>query len=409
MLDLLQRESFGYFEEDVSHATGLVLDRTQPHAPASSAATGFALTCYPIAVERGWWSRARAVDRVTRTLRTLHRLDCPHGFYWHFVDATTGARAGNSEVSSIDTAILAAGALTSASFFDRTTELEIRELADELYRRIDWPWLANDNGTLRHGWTPETGLLATSWDRGYSEAHIAYVLALGSPTHAVSPAGYRAWTDTFELRRHHDIDWIAAGPLFIHQLSQVWLDLRGRPDGRMRRAGFDYFDNSRRATTIQRAYAIANAHRFEHYTQDSWGFTASDGPGPWRGVVDGVDRVFFGYAARGAPDGPDDGTLSPWAVVASLPFAPDMVCSATRHVIEQLALENHNGAGFAASFNPTFPHGRRHPLGWVSPWRFAINQGPIVVMIENHTSEMVWRLAAASPHITRGLAAAGFT
>jgi hypothetical protein len=411
MLALLQHESFGYFGEEVAHTTGLVLDRTEPGAPSSIAAVGLALSCYPIAVEHGWWSRPRAIARTLVTLRQFRDTKHGHnGFFFHFLEPTTGERAGGCELSSIDTALLVAGALTAACYFDGPSgdEREIRTLADQLYRRVEWTWMATPGGILRHGWTPEHGFLPYAWDRGYSEAHIAYVLALGSPTHPIDPAGYRAWTTTFERKTCYGLDYVYAGPLFIHQLSQIWLDLHGIRDDHMREVGFDYFENSRRATLVQRGYATDNPHGFAHYSADSWGFTASDGPGPWQGDVAGIHREFLGYAARGAPDGPDDGTLSPWAVVASLPFAPEIVCRAIRHAIDHLSLKGLRGPGFAASFNPTFPRRTDHPLGWISPWRFALNQGPIVLMIENHTTGFVWDLVRSCPYIASGLAAAGF-
>lgn len=416
MLEILQRETFSYFADEADHATGLVTDRTEPGSPASIAAVGLALTAYPVAVEHGWWTRPQAIERVLTTLRFFQRSEQGRGkhasgyrgFYYHFLDMKSGARTGTCELSTIDTAILIAGALAASQYFDRDTKLEreIRRLADELYRRVEWTWLATHDGTLRHGWTPEHGFLPTQWDTGYSEAHILYVLALGSPTFPVAEDGYREWTASFEARTLYQHEVLYAGPLFIHQLSQLWLDLRGVSDALTRSTGFDYAENSRRATLIQRAYAIDNPHGFAGYSERAWGVTASDGPGPAVQTIDGISRTLLGYAARGVPLGPDDGTLSPWAIVASIPFAPEIVCDATRYAIDRLALKNRSGPGFAASYNPTIPGRDGH--AWISPWEFGLNQGPILVAIENFKTELTWRSMRSCRYVIDGLERAGF-
>src|SRR5471030_2117781 len=288
-LEILQRESFSYFVHETNPANGLVIDKTAPDWPASITATGFALAAYPVGVERGFVSRAAAVERTLATLRFF--WNSPHGpqpdatgykgFYYHFLDMQTGRRAWQCELSTIDTAILMAGALTAASYFvgNNDREREIRELADMLYRRVDWQWALNEKSTLSHGWKPESGFLPYRWDACYSEAHILYVLAMGSPTFPIDPRGYREWTSTFEWKALYDIEHLYAGPLFIHQMSHVWLDFRGIHDDVNRKRGIDYFENSRRASHVQRQYGIENPQGFSHYHQYGWGFTASDGPG----------------------------------------------------------------------------------------------------------------------------------
>jgi hypothetical protein len=158
---------------------------------------------------------------------------------------------------------------------------------------------------------------------------------------------------------------------------------------------------------VQQRYAIANPRGFAHYSKNGWGFTASDGPGPDVRVVDGVRREFYGYRARGAPFGPDDGTISPWAVVASLPFAPGLVCETIRHATEHLAPGGKHRGGFDASYNRTFL-GKDNPQHWASPWRFGLNEGPIVLMIENYMSELMWSVFMRNPFIVAGLCRAGF-
>jgi hypothetical protein len=199
-----------------------------------------------------------------------------------------------------------------------------------------------------------------------------------------------------------------AGPLFIHQFSQLWLDLRGLRDDRNREVGWDYFENSRRATLVHRQYAIENPCGFQGYTENGWGLTASDGPGPAVREIDGVRREFHGYLARGAPFGPDDGTISPWAVVASLPFAPEMICAVIHHALAALARRHLTATGFDASYNGTFPDPRGGGAVWASPWKFGINEGPIILMIENHLQGSLWRLFRRSAAVVEGLRRAGF-
>ena len=243
---------------------------------------------------------------------------------------------------------------------------------------------------------------------GYDEALLLYVLALGSPTYPLPDDSYPAWLSTYVWKKIYDYEFVYAGPLFIHQLSHIWIDFRGIQDVYMRDKGLDYFENSRRATYVQREYAIRNPREFAFYSKDCWGLTASDGPGPATLKVDGVEREFFDYLARGAPHGPDDGTIAPWAVVASLPFAPEIVFPAVRYFTDQIKLEQPDSYGFKATFNPTFPVASDNAYGWVSPWNFGLNQGPIVLMIENQRTGLIWRLVRQCPYIVQGLRRAGF-
>jgi hypothetical protein len=234
------------------------------------------------------------------------------------------------------------------------------------------------------------------------------VLALGSPTFPIGAEGYRQWTSTFEWKNIYGIEHLYAGPLFIHQMSHMCLDFRGIHDDFNRKTGIDYFENSRRATYVQRQYGIENPLGFSHYHKYGWGLTASDGPGPAVLEVNGIRREFFDYTARGAPFGPDDGTISPWAVVASLPFAPEIVINTVRHAIERLSLKKRSPYGFDASFNSTYPDTSRNQNGWVSPWIFGLNQGPIILMIENFQTELIWKTIRECPYIVAGLRRAGF-
>jgi hypothetical protein len=414
LIDRAQRHAFGYFEDAVDPASGLVLDSTQPDSPCSITGVGMALTAYPIAIERGWMTRAQGVSITLTTLRFFANCDMsgtPHstghrGFYFHFLDMRTGTRAWKSELSSIDTSFLIAGVLAAAGYFDRDTahEAEIRATARLLEERVDWAWMRNCDGAICHGWKPERGFLRYHWV-GYSEALLMYALALGSGRHPVPSTAWDAWLTGYRWRRIYGHEHLAAGPLFIHQYSHMWVDFRGIQDAFMRERGIDYFENSRRATLVQREYAIRNPKHFKDYCQNCWGLSACDGPGPLDIVANGRKRRLLGYAARGAPYGPDDGTVAPWASVASLPFAPDVVIPTMQHIARMM--RKHSSYMPGNSFNPTW-HDGNGPPGWVSPWRFALNSGPVVLMIENYRSGLPWQLMRGDASIRRGLERADF-
>ena len=290
MLHRLQCNSFAYFVHETT-SRGLVLDKTANDWPASIAAIGMALTVYPVGVRRRLISRTDAARLCRRPLRffaSSQQDEAPdatgyRGFYYHFLDAQHGRRAWHCELSSVDTALFIAGALTAAEFFDRDdpVEAEIRSLAKMLYERIDWAWMLAGGDTLCHGWKPESGFLPHRWE-GYDEALILYFLALGSPTHPIGTSSYAAWLRTYEWKKIYGIEYLYAGPLFIHQMSHLWVDFRGIRDRFMREHDCDYFENSRRATQIQQEYALRNPLGFDHYGEFAWGVTASDGPGDHR-------------------------------------------------------------------------------------------------------------------------------
>jgi hypothetical protein len=416
-LQILQRNTFRYFWEETNPENGLIPDHTSADdVPASIAGVGLALASYPVAVERSFVARAEAVERTLATLRffwnapqgampdaTGHR-----GFFYHFLDVTSGRRAWRCELSTIDTAILVAGALTAAAYFDRATddEREVRRLADALYQRVDWRWAQNGEATVSHGWKPNTGFLRARW-QGYNEALILYVLGLGSPTHPLPERSYRAWTSTYRWKTLYGYEFLYGGPLFMHQLSHVWIDFRGIQDAFMRRQSIDYFENSRRATYVNRQYAIRNPKGFRDYGEHAWGITASNGPGPTTRRGRGVTRRFLGYVARGVPHGPDDGTLAPWAVAASLPFAPEIVLPTLEHCSRAYP-HMENEYGLVSSFNPTFSGRDCGRDGWISKNHFALDQGPVILMIENYRSGLIWRLLRSCHSLARGLRRAGF-
>ena len=417
LLRALGQESFRYFIDRTNPNNGLVQDKSQEGWPASIAAVGLALAAYPVGIELGYMTREDAIRRTLTTLRFF--ANAPHGpeadatghngFYYHFLDMQSGRRAARSELSSVDTAFLLAGMLAAAAYFRLETaeEEEIRRLADALYRKANWQWMQNGAAAVSHGWSPEKGFIRYRW-QGYDEALIIYLLGLGSPTYPLPQESYSAWSATYKWKTIYNIEFLYAGPLFIHQLSHVFIDFREIRDEFMRQHDLDYFENSRRATLVQQQYAIRNPRQFAHYDEFCWGITASDGPGPMTLLVDGIERKFHDYIARGVPFGPDDGTLAPWAAVASLPFAPEIVLPTIQNY-ERMHLVATHDYGYKASFNPTFPAKPGHEYGWVSAYNFGINQGPIVLMIENHLSGSLWNLMKECPYLVTGLRRAGFT
>jgi hypothetical protein len=424
MLDRLQRAAFGYFVQHGNHSNGLVADTSRPGSHASIAVVGFALSAYPVGVERGWMTRAQALQRCLAALRFFRDSDqrgTPEstghkGFYFHFLHMDSGKRAWRCEVSLIDTALLLAGMLTAAAYFTAATadEAELRALVDTLYHRVDWCWAQPQGAAVVHGWKPGSGFLNYGWE-GYSEALLLYALGLGSPTHALTDASFPAWTGTYQWENVYGIDFLYAGPLFIHQFSHAWIDFRGIRDRFMREKRCDYFENSRRATYVQREYAIRNPRGFTGYDEDGWGLSASDGPSAPRQRVAGRRQSFYGYTARGVPWGPDDGTISGPSVLSSLVFAPELVLPALRRLLAGGA-EAEDGCARASGYNdtvrvdPPMPHAAKgpHAAGWISEGTFGLDQGMIVMMVENFRSGLLWQLLRGSTPIRTGLHRAGF-
>jgi hypothetical protein len=428
LLDTLAVRTFRWFWERTDPRTGLTPDRWPTRSFASVSATGFALTAYPIGSERRWITRRQAAARTLATFRFFWRAPQDtaargatgyRGFFYHFLDPVTGQRFGDVELSTIDTALFLAGVLFSQSFFDRRdpVEGEIRALAESLYARVDWRWAQVRPPAICHGWTPGSGHLPYDW-RGYSEAMILQVLALGAPKYSVGADTWETWTGGYIWGRFHGQEHLGFAPLFGHQYSHVWIDFRGIRDAYMGARGLDYFENSRRAALAQRAYAIENPGSFRGYGPGLWGLSACDGPVDQTVEIDGRSRAFRTYAARGASftEVVDDGTVAPTAVAASIAFAPEIVVPtivAMRETYGDLLFGRY---GFVDALNPTLRrpipvhHGRVDSLrGWFDTDYLGIDQGPILAMIENHRSGLVWRVMRRNRHLVRGLRRAGFT
>jgi hypothetical protein len=428
-LDTVQTRTFAFFWQLANPQNGLIPDRSPTPSFSSVAAVGFGLAAYPVAVERGWITRSQARDRVLTTLRFL--WNAPQGpeasgiaghmgFFYHFLDMQTGHRFQQVELSTIDTALLIAGALVCREYFDGAdaSEVELRALTDSLYRRIDWRWASPRPPLVSMGWYPDRGFHHLDW-KGYNEAMLLYVLALGSPTHTIDAAAWPAWTSTYEWTTFQGQPHLGFPPLFGHQYSHTFIDFRGIQDAYMRGRAIDYFENSRRATYSQRTYAIMNPGQWRMYSDSLWGLTASDGPIDTTIVYEGRSRQFRTYAARGAGTAHivDDGTLVPTAAGGSVPFAPEITVPALKAMRRTFGDALFSTYGFLDAFNPTLRlttlplrHGRIVPgVGWVDGDYLGIDQGPILLMIENWRTDLIWRLMRRSAYIVQGLCRAGFT
>ncbi|MDZ7288547.1 MAG: Tat pathway signal protein [candidate division KSB1 bacterium] len=419
-LDTLQARTLKFFLETTDQATGLTPDRWPSPSPSSVAAVGFALTAYPIAAERQLITRSEAAQRTLNTLRFFWQLpqsDQPDnvagykGFFYHFLKIPSGTREWNCELSSIDTALLLAGVLFAQSYFDgdNQVEQEIRALADSLYFRADWNWFMADTNGIKTAWRPKHGFGEHIWD-GYDEAMILYILALGSPTHPVPENVWQTWTKPYVWAEYYGLEFVSFGPLFGHQYSHCWIDFRGIRDDYMRRKGLDYFENSRRATLSQQRYARENPRAYRDYGENIWGFTACDGPKDTTFVVDGRQRRFWSYRARGVSFDwvEDDGTIAPTAAGGSVAFAPEICVPALKAMRALYGTLLWGKYGFLDSFNPTYVTPRT-PNGWFDHDYLGIDQGPIAIMIENLRNDFVWNVMKKNPHIVHGLQRAGFS
>ncbi|WP_044101912.1 glucoamylase family protein [Neolewinella persica] len=419
-IDELQRRTFNYFWETALPGNYQIPDRWPTKRFSSIAATGFGLTAYLVGVERGYVSRAAAAERTMLTLEKLWSLPQGaeesgiagyKGLFYHFLTNDEALRYKNVELSTIDSGLLMAGVLSSQVYFDGNTDHEkrIRELADQLYRRVEWDWALNDAGRISMGWHPEKGFIKADWN-GYNEAMVLLVLAMGSPTHPVPDNAWEKWSENYQWGEYQGYDHLNFSPLFGHQYSQMYIDFRGIRDDYMRKQDSDYFENSRKATLANRAYCMENPTGFVGYGPNQWGLTACDGPGGLDTLYNGNPVKFRAYWARGASgrDVRDDGTIAPTAVGGSVPFAPEETLAA----LDQMWTTHYDSLigpyGFKDAFNLSFPDQER-PDGWFDVDYLGIDQGPIVIQLENHRSGLVWELMKKSPYIRKGLERAGFT
>ncbi len=439
----LHKRTFSWFWDTTDATTGLTPDNWPDPDFCSVAAVGFALTAYAIGVKAGYVPRTDAATRTLNTLRTFwNGPQGPQktgvmgykGFFYHFLNIATGLRYETTELSSMDTSLFLTGALTAAGFFDGddAAEKEIRQLAIAIYERVDWTFMERPNGLVSMGWHPESGLkghdaqglIIRSWDR-YNEGMMVYLLALGSPTHPIKSEAWTSWAATIggTWGDNFGEPHLGFAPMFGHQYSHIWYDFRGIADSFMRGKGIDYFINSQRATEAQRNYAIKNPRGFKDYGADVWGLTACRGPAYVKAVYNGHNVQFHEYAARGPQtgddEGLDDGTIAPTAAIGSVAFAPDICVPVVHALREKYGADLYGDYGFFDAFNPSFPKGlpsraghATAKAGWVAYEYLAIDQGPILAMLENFRSGFVWdtfcRSALTGPIVRRAFTAAGF-
>lgn len=398
LLDTIQHTAFNFFWQEANPANGLIKDRGPGNAPSSIASVGFGLSAICIGVDHGWVSREAARNRVLTTMNTFWTgpqgggasgYIGNFGLFYHFLEMNTAVRTWDSELSTIDTGLLLAGIIDARQYFDGTDSIEtrIRNLADSIYYRMNWNLMRDSNPGIMMGWMPGTGFSGFGQWIGYNEAMIMYILALGSPTHSVDPGAWLQWTTGYRWQTHYGYSYINFPPLFGHQYSHCWIDYRNIADDYMRYRGITYFENSRRATLAQRAYSIANPLGHTGYSDSLWGITASDYPG--------------GYIARGAPPAEnDDGTIAPTAPLSSIPFAPAECLRVAHNLWNSLRVPLWGPYGFADAVNLN--------VGWWSGSVIGIDQGPIIIMIENYRTGRVWQRFMSNPDVQRGLQQANF-
>ena len=401
LLDSIQYSAFRFFWYEANPSNGLIKDRNTPGSPCSIASLGFGLSAICIGIDHCWVSRDDGKARVLTALQTLwNGPQGPaasgtigyQGLFYHFLDMNTATRTWTSELSTIDTALLFAGILDCKQYFTGgdATETQIRTLADQIYGRADWVFMQNGGPGIKMGWNPENGFTNFGQWVGYNEAMILYLLAIGSPTHPVPGSSWNTWTSGYVWRTNlYGQDYLIFPPLFGHQYSHCWVDFKVVNDAYMTGKGITYFENSRRATYAQRAYCIANPLHWTGYSDSLWGITAGDGPPP------------NGYRARGAPPLQlDDGTITPTAPASSIAFAPEICIPAMRNIYNTYNVSVWGPYGFSDGFNLS--------KGWWDTDHIGIDQGPIVLMIENYLNGRVWERMMKNADLLRGLQLAGF-
>jgi hypothetical protein len=383
LLDDIERTAFDFFWNEAGTSTGQVKDRAllngnDKHTIASIAATGFGLSALCVGEARGYGKKDDIVERVRTTLRFLwQKLPHEHGFYYHFIDVNTGERQWKCEISSIDTSLLLCGILTARQHF---SDPEIHDLATKIYERVDWTWMLNGSDTFSMGWHPESGFLDARWSH-YCELMMIYLLALGSPTHPVSPDTWKAWTRP--TVKFDDIEYISGNdPLFTHQYSQAWFDFRNKRD-----AYTNYFENSTKATKAHKLFCLSLHAEFPDYSGHLWGITASDSAA--------------GYQAWGGPPriGKLDGSIVPCAAGGSLPFLyPD--CMQVLRTIRERYPKSWGRYGFVDAFNPL--------TNWYNSDVLGIDLGIAMVMAENQRTGLIWKTFMKNKEAQRGMERAGF-
>jgi hypothetical protein len=396
-LDYVQQTCFDYFWYAANPANGLVPDRSATGSACSIAAVGFGLTAIGIAVDHGWITRSQAVARVSTTLNTF--LQGPQGpgttgvigyqgWFYHFLDMNTALRAG-SELSSIDTVLLLAGILYSKQYFNGSgaDETSIRTMADAIFNRVNWTFMSQGSNSVAMAWQPTSGFTGYGNWVGYNEGMILYCLGLGTATNPLPASAWNVWTSGYTWGTFYGQTYVPFPPLFGHEYSHCWIDFRYIADAYMNSHNSTYFENSRRAALAEVAYCSTVPQ--VGYSSTVWGLTACDGPPP------------NGYAARGLPPvGLDDGTIAPTAAGGAIAFTPEYSVPTLLAFYNRFRIHLWTEYGFRDAFNLGF--------GWYDTDELGIDQGPIVIMIENYRTQKVWRLFMQNAEAQRGLQRAGF-
>jgi hypothetical protein len=375
LLDAVAHETFDYFWYEANPANGLIKDRSTPDSPSSIAAVGFGLTAIPIGVDRGWITYDQGYERALTTLTTFANggVQGEHGFFYHFIDMETGERAWSSEISSIDSALFIAGALTAGEYFQGT---EVETLANQLYEQMDWQWMMSNGDMVSMGWKPDIGFLSAFWDH-FDESMIIYALAIGSPTHPVPAEAWDNWDRP--VNSTGEYIYLTTDPLFVYQYPLAWLDLQNEED-----AYANYFNNTTRACERNQEFSASQAENFSTYQNGVWGISASDGP--------------TGYKAYGT--GNQDGTVAPYASVACLPFTPDASLAGIRAMLSQYGTRVWGDYGFVSAINAD--------VDWYSTQHIGIDEGDILLMIANYQDDFVWNLFMQNASIQQAVTAMGF-
>ena len=383
LLDEVERASFDFFWNEASPRTGQVKDRALARGGdtrriSSIAATGFGLTALCIADRREYRESSEIADRVRKTLQFIADMPHEHGFFYHFIDMETGQRAWNCELSSIDSSLLLCGVLTARQHF---ADQQTKDLATQIYERVDWPWMLNNGQTFSMGWKPEKGFLKARWEH-YCELMMMYLLAIGSPTHPVSPATWDAWTRP--TISYKGIEYISGNdPLFTHQYSQAWFDFRHRRDKYA-----NYFENSVKATKAHKLFCLSLHDEFPDYSENLWGISASD--------------YEKGYTAWGGPPriGPIDGSIVPCATGGSLPFLFEDCIKVLRTIRGPYRERAWTPYSFVDAFNPL--------NGWYDKDVLGIDLGITMLMAENHRTGFVWKMFMKNAEAKSAMQKVGF-
>ncbi|HOE68887.1 MAG TPA: glucoamylase family protein [Candidatus Omnitrophota bacterium] len=382
LLTTIERDTLQYFIRLSDKNTGLTRDSSRTGSPCSIAATGFALAAFAIGNERGWITKEYAYGRILSTLKVLkEKAEHQNGFFYHFLDARTAKRVWASEASSIDTALLLAGALLAAQYYPGT---EVETIAHELYRRVNWRWMMNGSKFICMGWTPESGFLPYYWD-SYNELMLLVALAVGAPENACPPSTWHDWLRPEGNYNGHRVIFASSGSLFTYQYSHAFIDFRGLKD-----QGNDFFENSREATLANRDFSMSFSEKHKGYSENSWGLSASVGPG--------------GYKAYGAlPGGAiHDGTIAPYAALSSLPFTPELSVAAVKFFHKSYGKSLYGNFGFKGAFNLD--------KMWCADEYLGIDQGISLLMLENFLNDgAVWKKFMALDAIKKWRAVTGLT